>query len=80
MVTAQIRAASVSVAGKVNGNIVATQRIEIRASAKVRGNITRLPCFRFSMARCSMGIARSRATAKTAQRRYVADRPGQKQA
>ena len=39
VVIAQIRAASVSVAGKVNGDIVATQRIEIRASAKVRGNI-----------------------------------------
>jgi cytoskeletal protein CcmA (bactofilin family) len=39
-VTAQIRAASVSVAGKVSGDIVATQRIEIRPSAKVSGNIT----------------------------------------
>lgn len=40
VVTAQIRAASVSVAGKVSGDIVATQRIEIRPSAKVSGNIT----------------------------------------
>ena len=40
MVTAQIRAASVSVAGKVSGDIIATQRIEIRPSAKVSGNIT----------------------------------------
>jgi cytoskeletal protein CcmA (bactofilin family) len=39
-VTAQIRAASVSVAGKISGDIVATQRIEIRRSAKVNGNIT----------------------------------------
>jgi cytoskeletal protein CcmA (bactofilin family) len=39
VVTAQIRAASVSVAGKVSGDIVATQRIEIRPSAKVSGNI-----------------------------------------
>ncbi|HEY9157409.1 polymer-forming cytoskeletal protein [Candidatus Binatus sp.] len=40
VVTAQIRAASVSVAGKVSGDIVATQRIEIRPSARVSGNIT----------------------------------------
>jgi len=40
VVTAQIRAASVSVAGKVSGDIVATQRIEIRPNAKVSGNIT----------------------------------------
>jgi len=40
VVTAQIRAASVSVAGKVSGDIIGTQRIEIRPSAKVSGNIT----------------------------------------
>ena len=40
VVTAQIRAASVSVAGKVSGDIVATQRIEIRPNAKVSGNLT----------------------------------------
>ena len=40
IITAHIRAASVSVAGKVSGDIVATQRIEIRPSAKVSGNIT----------------------------------------
>src|SRR5579863_1681621 len=40
IVTAQIRAAVVSVAGKVSGDIVATQRIEIRPNAKVSGNIT----------------------------------------
>jgi cytoskeletal protein CcmA (bactofilin family) len=40
VVTAQIRAASVSVAGKVSGDITATQRIEIRPAAKVSGNIT----------------------------------------
>src|SRR5271154_2368381 len=40
VVTAHIKAASVSVAGKVSGDIVATQRIEIRPSAKVSGNIT----------------------------------------
>jgi len=39
VITAHIRAASVSVAGKVSGDIVATQRIEIRPSAKVSGNI-----------------------------------------
>ncbi|HYK64009.1 MAG TPA: polymer-forming cytoskeletal protein [Patescibacteria group bacterium] len=40
VVTAHIRAASVSVAGKVSGDITATQRIEIRPSAKVSGNLT----------------------------------------
>jgi cytoskeletal protein CcmA (bactofilin family) len=40
VVTAQIRATSVIVAGKVSGDITATQRIEIRSSAKVNGNIT----------------------------------------
>lgn len=40
VVTAQIRATSVTVAGKVSGDITATQRIEIRASAKVNGNVT----------------------------------------
>ncbi len=40
VVTAQIRAASVSVAGKVSGDIVATQRIEIRNNAKMSGNLT----------------------------------------
>lgn len=40
VITAHIRAGSVSVAGKVSGDIVATQRIEIRPSAKVSGNIT----------------------------------------
>jgi len=38
VVTAQIRAASLSVAGKVSGDIIATQRIEIRANAKMSGN------------------------------------------
>ncbi len=40
VVTAQIRAASVIVAGKVSGDITATHRIEIRPSAKVLGNLT----------------------------------------
>ncbi len=40
VVTAQIKAASVVVAGKISGDIVASQRIEIRPSAKVLGNIT----------------------------------------
>ena len=40
VITAHIRAGSVSVAGKVSGDIVATQRIEIRPSEKVSGNIT----------------------------------------
>lgn len=37
VVTAQIKAASVAVAGKVSGDITATKRIEIRPSAKVTG-------------------------------------------
>ena len=40
MVTAQIKAASIIVAGKVSGDIIASQRIEIRPSAKVIGNLT----------------------------------------
>jgi len=40
VVTAQIKAASVAVAGKVSGDIVATKRVEIRPSAKVLGNLT----------------------------------------
>src|SRR5215813_183489 len=40
VVTAQIKAASVVVAGKVSGDIAAVQRIEIRPSAKVLGNLT----------------------------------------
>ena len=40
VVTAQIRAAAIIVAGKVSGDIIASQRIEIRPSAKVIGNLT----------------------------------------
>lgn len=40
VVTAQVKAASVIVAGKISGDITATQRIEIRPSAKVLGNLT----------------------------------------
>jgi len=40
VITAQIRAASIIVAGKVSGDIIAGQRIEIRPSAKVIGNLT----------------------------------------
>ncbi len=39
-VTAQITADSVIVCGKVKGEISASQRLEIRATAKVQGNIT----------------------------------------
>jgi cytoskeletal protein CcmA (bactofilin family) len=39
VVTAQIRAASIIVAGKVSGDLTATSRIEIRPSAKVIGNL-----------------------------------------
>ena len=38
--TAQIRADSIVVCGKVKGEITATQRIEIRSTAKIIGNIT----------------------------------------
>ncbi len=40
VVTAQIKAASIIVAGKVSGDLTASQRIEIRPSAKVLGNLT----------------------------------------
>jgi cytoskeletal protein CcmA (bactofilin family) len=40
VVAAQIKAASVIVAGKVSGDIIAVHRIEIKPSAKVLGNIT----------------------------------------
>ena len=39
VVAAQIKALSVVVSGAVSGDIVATQRVEIRASARVLGNI-----------------------------------------
>jgi cytoskeletal protein CcmA (bactofilin family) len=38
--TAQIRADSIIVCGKVKGEIIATQRIEIRSTAKIIGDIT----------------------------------------
>lgn len=40
VVTAQIRAAAIIVAGKVSGDLIASNRIEIRPSAKVIGNLT----------------------------------------
>ena len=40
VVSAQISASSVIVAGKLSGEIVASERIEIRPSAKVSGNLT----------------------------------------
>lgn len=40
VVTAQIKAASIVVAGKVSGDITASHRIEIRPSAKVLGNLS----------------------------------------
>ncbi|MGO9603983.1 MAG: bactofilin family protein [Candidatus Binataceae bacterium] len=39
IVTAEIKAASIIVAGKVSGDITGSQKIEIRASAKVAGNL-----------------------------------------
>jgi cytoskeletal protein CcmA (bactofilin family) len=38
--TAQIRADSIVVSGKVKGDITATQRVDLRPTAKVAGNIT----------------------------------------
>lgn len=40
VVTAQITAESVVVCGKVDGEIIASKRIEIRPTAKVAGNVT----------------------------------------
>jgi cytoskeletal protein CcmA (bactofilin family) len=40
VITAQIKAAAVVIAGKVSGDINASRRIEIRPSAKVIGNLT----------------------------------------
>src|ERR1700739_232773 len=40
LVTAQIKAASVIVAGTINGDIIASESIEIRASARVSGKIS----------------------------------------
>jgi cytoskeletal protein CcmA (bactofilin family) len=40
VISAQIKAASIVVAGKVNGDITATQRIEIRPAGRVVGNLT----------------------------------------
>jgi cytoskeletal protein CcmA (bactofilin family) len=40
VVTAQVKAASVVIAGKISGDIMASKRIEIRPTAKVFGNLT----------------------------------------
>jgi cytoskeletal protein CcmA (bactofilin family) len=40
IITAQIKASSIIVAGKVSGDIIASQRLEIRPSARVIGNLT----------------------------------------
>jgi cytoskeletal protein CcmA (bactofilin family) len=40
VVTAQIKAISIVVAGKASGDIIASRRLEIRPSARVTGNIT----------------------------------------
>jgi cytoskeletal protein CcmA (bactofilin family) len=39
VITAQIKAASVVIAGKVSGDIIAGKRVEIRPTAKVFGNL-----------------------------------------
>ncbi len=40
VVTAQLKAASVVIAGKVSGDITASKRVEIRPTARVFGNLT----------------------------------------
>ncbi len=40
VITAQLKAASVVIAGKVSGDIIAGKRVEIRPTAKVFGNLT----------------------------------------
>ncbi len=40
VVTAKIKASSIVVAGTVSGEIAASQRVEVHASAKVSGNLT----------------------------------------
>jgi cytoskeletal protein CcmA (bactofilin family) len=40
VVTAQVKAASVVIAGKISGDIMASKRLEIRPTAKVFGNLT----------------------------------------
>jgi cytoskeletal protein CcmA (bactofilin family) len=40
VITAQVKAASVVIAGKVSGDIIAGKRVEIRPTAKVFGNLT----------------------------------------
>jgi cytoskeletal protein CcmA (bactofilin family) len=40
VVAAQIKANSIVVAGKASGDIIASQRLEIRPSARVTGNVT----------------------------------------
>ncbi len=40
IVTAQLKAAAVVIAGKISGDILASKRVEIRPTAKVFGNLT----------------------------------------
>src|SRR5579863_6897823 len=40
VITAQVKAASVVIAGKISGDIIAGKRVEIRPTAKVFGNLT----------------------------------------
>jgi len=40
VITAQLKAASVVIAGKISGDIIAGKRVEIRPTAKVFGNLT----------------------------------------
>jgi cytoskeletal protein CcmA (bactofilin family) len=40
IVTAQLKASSIVIAGKISGDILASKRVEIRPTAKVFGNLT----------------------------------------
>ncbi len=40
VISAHLNAASVVIAGKISGDIIAGRRVEIRATAKVLGNLT----------------------------------------
>lgn len=87
VLTAQIKASSVVVAGKVSGDIVATIRIEIRPSAKVLGNLTTPALVIHEGAlfegHCSMQVETGRESKVTVfpkEERLVVQAGGQKQA
>lgn len=88
VVTAQVKAASIIVAGTLSGEVIATQRIEIRSSAKVSGNLTTPKlivhegaAFEGHCAMQSEGVREDRkVTAFRKDERVTAQADGQKQA